>query len=216
MSLFGRLRAAHDRDHAVLYGDVQGSRLGRLLAGQDAVPDLLGDLGVGAAVHDEHVGPADDPGQAAALDDDRQALDVAGVHEPGSLLDAVVRGRGNRRGGHEIGGRDRAGLLQLPVMQDPGDHARSLVVVDAEGQLRQQVRLGDHSDHAGQIVDHGDRADPALPQGGGYRLERRVLPDRDHVGGHHVLDDRVHQPSPPSPGVSTTLSAPLSALPKIS
>jgi hypothetical protein len=211
MCLFAGLRPADDGGHSGRHADVEGSWVCGRLGREDTGPDFLRDVGVGAAVHGEHIGAADDPGQAPVRVDHRQALNVAQVHEPGGLLDGVLGPHGVRGGRHQLRRRDGVRLLLLLPAQDAGDHARHPVVSEAKGQLRQQVRLGDDADHLGCLVKHGERADPVLAQGGGYNLERRAFADGDHVGRHDVPDDGVHQPSSASLGVSTTLSAALAS-----
>src|SRR5208282_5240248 len=61
------LRAAFEGDDAVLDGDREAGRIGQELASDHVLRDLLPDVLVPAAVDAQHVGPANDPDQAAVL-----------------------------------------------------------------------------------------------------------------------------------------------------
>jgi hypothetical protein len=76
---------------------------------------------------------------------------------------------------------------------EAGDPSRHVILAAAECLLGQQVGLRDHADHQAVVIEHWKSADPELPQGGGDRRERRVVPYRDHPDGHHVLDQSVHR-----------------------
>jgi putative molybdopterin biosynthesis protein len=186
-------RPSGQGDHPVPDAHREHNRALRNFSVQDGALDLRADVPVGAAVDRQHVGPADDPRHATVGINDRQSLDVVQVHQPGSPLDRVVRRDRHGRGGHQVGRRRRPRLRQLLVAQEAGDHPRRLLFPAAERFLGQHVGVGDHADHPARLVQHGERADPVLPQRGGHGRERRALLYPDDLGCHHVLDGDAHR-----------------------
>ena len=131
----------------------------------------------------------DDGGQSRRSGDDadqigrsrrchRMPLDPPVVHEPGGVLDRVLRADRHDRGRHQVARGDPACLGLIPTVQDATEHARLV----GQGLLGQHVGLGDDPDHLPVVVDHGERADAVLAQGGGHLAERGVLLDSRSPG----------------------------------
>src|SRR6185369_9663199 len=173
-------------------------------AHDDVAGDLLADVIVRTVVDGEHVGPADQPDQAAVRVDHGHPLDLQEVHQLGGVLDRVLGPDRHRPGCHQVARGQAFGLADILVVQHSSEHARV-----GQRLLGQQVGLGDDADHLLVLVDDGEGADPVLAQSGRHLLEGSTAPDRHHLGGHDVLDGGVHCYS--LSRVRTTLSAPVSA-----
>src|SRR5690349_7629364 len=188
------LRTAGQRHDAVLHGHLEGRWVRQEPAEDHLVGDLLVDVMVRPVEDGEHVGPADDADQAPVLVGDREPLDPAVVHELRRVLGRVVGADRHDGGRHQVARDDPARLGLVPAVQDATENAG---LVD-QGLLVQHVGLGDEADHLPVVVDHGERANPVLVQGGGHLPERGVLLDPDHPGRHDLLDRCLHLSFTPS------------------
>jgi hypothetical protein len=133
----GAVRAARHRHDAVLHRHGELARVGPELAADHLVQDLLADLLVRAVEDRQHVGAGDDPDEMARRVRHGNPLDPADVHQPGGVLDRVLRGNRHGGTGHQVGRRDAVRLLLSPLAQDAA--GRGLFVI--QRLLGQHVRF---------------------------------------------------------------------------